>query len=243
MIDDVCTTTHKVDDQMDKLANTSSEASTSMTQELNQLRINSDKSLVLFDAMKQSLESISQPSPGSSATTVSRPSTTPQAPPETKIRKGILFSSSMALDMNKKRFKEELNCDLEIIPTNFVEHQPSTEDPDDYLQGMVKKHLAGRSSYDFAIIATGSQDITQMDTVNSPPTTLYENTSSQAKSIFETAQFMTTDLGIDVFICENPPRYDADTDDPTSMKQNLTKFSNGIMATSTLPAPRIVLIE
>ena len=108
---------------------------------------------------------------------------------------------------------------------------------------MVKKHLAGKSTYDFAIIATGSQDITQMDTINSPPTTLYENTSSQAKSIFETAQFMTTDIGIDVFICENPPRYDADKDDPTSMKQNLSKFSNGVIATSTLPAPRIVLID
>ena len=243
VIDDVCTTTHKMDDQVDKLSGTSSVNTKTLTEELNQLRLNSDRSLHVFNSMQRSLESMSQTLTNTSNTSRSNIPTTPDTPSETRNRKGIIFSSSVALDMNKNRFKEELNCDLQIVQTNYIEHHPSSETPEAYLESMVKKHLAGKSEYDFAIIATGSDDISELDTVNSPPTTLYENTTNLAKSLFKTAELLTTDPGIDVFICENPPRYEPISSDPRSMKQNLAKFSNGVIATSVLPAPRIVLIE
>ena len=54
---------------------------------------------------------------------------------------------------------------------------------------------------------------------------------------------MTVDHHIDVFIVEKPPRYDLPSGDPSGMKQKLNKFSNGVLAASTGPTPRLFLVE
>ena len=47
--------------------------------------------------------------------------------------------------------------------------QSGSKDPDAYLQCMVNQHLSGKSDqYDFAIIATGESDLTEIDTENLP---------------------------------------------------------------------------
>ena len=104
--------------------------------------------------MKKSLETLV-----SSAAQNKTSSTQPTIDPSIKhqqerMKKGVLFTSSIGLNIDKNRLKEELNCDLKVIPTYHVEHHADAKDPDAYLQCMVNQHLSGKPDFDFAIIAT-----------------------------------------------------------------------------------------
>ena len=154
-----------------------------------------------------------------------------------------MFTSSIALDIDTKRLKEDLNCDLKIIPTYYVEHHPDSKDPDAYLQCMVNQHLAGKTCYDFAILAIGTNDITDLDTVNAPPTTLTNNVADQTKTIVEVAETLAAENNLDVFIVDKPPRYDPPTSDPTGMYAKLSKYSNGVLASSVGMTPRLFIVD
>ena len=229
-----------------------SENNDASNREMTQLRKNSDDSLGMFEAMKKSLETLVQQTahpavPSTSqSTTQSPPTTQPIATPDTpctRQRRGIMFSSSLALDIDTKRFNDDLNCDLKIIPTYYIEQHSEAQDPDAYLQCMINKHLLGKSGYDFAIFATGTNDISTLDTVNSPPTTLMNSVADQTKIMVELAETLTTEMNIDVFIVEKPPRYDPPTKDPTVMLNKLTKFSNGSLASYVGMSPRIFIVD
>ena len=153
-----------------------------------------------------------------------------------------MFTSSIALDTDTRRYKDELNCELKIIPTNNIEENPNEEDPDSYLGSMVNQHLRGKNGYSFAIFATGTNEITNLDTENSPATTLFSKVSSQSRTLFDIAESITKDMDIDIFMVDKPPRYD-NVADPTGMKQKLTKYANGVLASHTGATPRIFLIE
>ena len=152
-----------------------------------------------------------------------------------------MFTSSVAVDTDTKRYKDELNCELKIIPTEYVEENMTATDPESYLGNMVNQHLRHSSGYNFAIFATGTSDITYLDTENSPATTLFSRVSSQSKTLFDIAESITKDMDIDVFVVDKPPRYDIG--EATGIKQKLTKYSNGVLASSTGAASRIFLVE
>ena len=48
---------------------------------------------------------------------------------------------------------------------------------------------------------------------------------------------------INVLIVEKPPRYDPPTTDPSSMKQKLSRYPDGVLATITGPTPNLFLEE
>ena len=73
---------------------------------------------------------------------------------------------------------------------------------------MVNQHLAGKGCYDFAIIATGINDISDLDIENSPPTTLSNLVADQTKAIVDVAENLVSENNIDIFIVDKPPRYD-----------------------------------
>ena len=50
-------------------------------------------------------------------------------------------------------------------------------------------------------------------------------------------------MALDIFISEKPPRYDPEPTDPAAMKQKLSRYANGVLATASLPAERIILVE
>ena len=84
--------------------------------------------------------------------------------------------------------------------------------------------------------------ISDLDVENSPPTTLFTEVSEQSRTVFDIAESVSKDMDIDVFIVDKTPRYDT-SDDPSGMKQKLTKYSNGVLASSTGATPRIFLVE
>ena len=208
------------------------------------MRKNSDDSLKMFGEMLSSLRNIetSTPSPTQPSSTSPNNQPQPSGPPGVPKRKGIMFTSSIALDTDIQRYKDELNAELKIIPTYYIQENRSARDPDAYLGCMVNQHLRGKSGYNFALLATGTNNITDLATDTSPVTTLFSEVSGQSTILFDVAESLVKEMNIDVFIVDKPPRYDAAAD-PTGMKQKLTKYSNGVLASTTGATPRIFLVE
>ena len=242
VLDQVQTTVLKIDKNVNEVKRDVTKASEIKDQEMVQLRKNSDDSLKMFGTMIETLKNIeAKASSKTFPTTPTDPTTNLPKPADVLTRRGIMFTSSVAIDTDIKRYKEELNCELKIIPTENVEEDTSATDPDSYLGSMVNKHLRHSSGYNFAIFATGTSDITNLDIENSPATTLFSRVSSQSKTVFDIAESITKEVDIDVFIVDKPPRYDSEDD--AGMKQKLTKYSNGVIASSTGATPRIFLVE
>ena len=135
---------------------------------------------------------------------------------------------------------QELNCEVKIIPTYYIEEHSGATDHA-FLQCMVNQHA--KQGFDFAIIATGSNDITMMDTENAPATTIFQQAKEQSELLCDIAKNMSTELNLDLFIMEKPPRYDQPAKDPSGMKQKLSRYSNGVLATTTGLVPRTFLVE
>ena len=219
--------------------------------EISQLRKNSDESLKMFLSMQTSLENLvknnTPPSDTTGRARVSSQSTSsapqPPSPAQPPKRKGLMFTSTLAQDTDMKRLEGNLNCDITVIPTLHIEKTPAAEDPESYLQNMVKENLSGKTGFNFVIIASGSSDITSMDTINGTPVPLYEQVKSQAGLLCDTAQSITQDMGVDVFLVENPPRYDPTPSDPAAMKQKLNKYSNSLLSTTLGLTPRVFIVE
>ena len=154
-----------------------------------------------------------------------------------------MFADSIGLDLDTNKLKQDLNCDLDIIPTTYIHPHSSSADPDAYLQCMVNKHLAGKTCYDFAIIATGAKDITEMDLENSPPTTLTNNVADQTKVLVEVAETLAIENNLDIFLVDKLPRYDPITSDPRGMLAKLSKYANGVLASNIGMTPRLFIVD
>ena len=221
--------------------------------DMAQIRKNSDDSLGLFNAMKKSLDTLAKQAVNPEIPTTSHPTPKPspitnqqdkpQDSSNSRIKKGIMFSDSIALDLDLNKMKHDLNCDLKVIPTNFIHHHPTSADPDAYLQCMVNQHLAGKTCYDFAILAVGANDITELDTENSPPTTLTNSVADQTKALIEVAETLAIENNLDIFLVDKPPRYDLATSDSMGMLAKLSKYANGVLASSVGITPRLFIVE
>ena len=225
------------------------EANEASGKDMAQIRKNSDQSLGMFDAMKKSLDILAKQAankdtslPHSPTTSTStKPVPTPSSEP--RVYRGIMFASNSALEIDAKKLKSDLACDLKIIPTDYIHPHTDSNDPDSYLECMVNQHLVGKGCYDFAIIATGIDDITKLDVVNSAPTTLTSNVADQTRTVVDIAEKIINENNIDVFIVEKPPRYDPAESDPTSMYSKLSKYSNGVLASSVGMTPRLYIVD
>ena len=248
VLNDIHTTTHSMEGSLNKWSESMAEVNKASAEEIQQLRKNSDNSLVVFESMKKSLETLvcstaQSKASSTQAATEPSPTSTPTQTQEIRTKKGVIFTSSIALNLDVDKVKEELNCEIKVIPTYHIEHHSDAKDPDAYLQCMVNQHLAGKTGFDFAIIATGSNDITKLDTENTVATTLFKSVEEQSKLLVEIATKITVETNVDVFVIEKPPRYDPQTNDPSAMVQKLSKFSNGVVASAIGPTPRIFLVE
>ena len=233
----------KINESIKELSQKTLDTSVATAKEMTQIRKNSDNSLTMFASMKTSLETIALANKNQANTNpTSQPTQTPApSSPNPRLRKGIMFSSSIGLGLDAKRFMQELNCEVKIIPTYYIEEHSGATDPDAFLQCMVNQHA--KQGFDFAIIATGSNDITMMDTENAPATTIFQQAKEQSELLCDIAKNMSTELNLDLFIMEKPPRYDQPAKDPSGMKQKLSRYSNGVLATTTGLVPRTFLVE
>ena len=131
---------------------------------------------------------------------------------------------------------------MTIVPTYNPEENPSSKNPDSHLSLKIDVNLNGSCSYDLAILATGSNDITAMDTAASSLESLYSVVSEQSRTLFNTAEPLTKQKNMDVFLVEKTPKYDLHND-PDGINQKLTNFSSSVLASLTGATPRIFLVE
>ena len=72
-----------------------------------------------------------------------------------------MFSSSIAKNSDVERIKRELDCDFKIVTTYHIIENEAADDPESYLENMVESNMD--ESYDFAIFATGTNDISNLN--------------------------------------------------------------------------------
>ena len=120
-----------------------------------------------------------------------------------KIRKGKLFSSSIALGCDKETLERELNCKLEVIETYHIIENKTARNPDKYLSNMLKNHL-NAGEVDFIVISVGSNDITFLD-VDEDVRKLNKEALGHTAILVDLAEKTAETLGIDVFITVRLP--------------------------------------
>ena len=144
-----------------------------------------------------------------------------------KIRKGKLFSSSIALGCDKETLERELNCKLEVIETYHIIENKTARNPDKYLSNMLKNHLKA-GEVDFIVISVGSNDITFLD-VDEDVRKLNKDALGHTAVLVDLAEKTAETLGIDVFITVRPARYDTKDKDPKAVKESLNQSANGML--------------
>ena len=108
---------------------------------------------------------------------------------------------------------------------------------------MIKDHLVDKTMYSFVVIATGSTDITTLTTESESVVTMYEQVKSHTGILCDTVQAIAQEMDMDVFLVENPPRYDPTVADSLSIKQKVNKYSNSLLSTTLGLAPRVFIVE
>ena len=162
---------------------------------------------------------------------------------ERKVRRGKLFSSSVALGCDVSKLEYELNCCLEIFETYHIIENPSAQDPEKYLSNMLKTHLSkDEDEIDFIIVCVGSNDITRLNT-DDDIVTLNDKAVEHSKVLSNLAQEVVDTYGIDVFVMERPARYDKKERDPKALKTNLNQAANGMLIPLTNVLEKVHLIK
>ena len=97
--------------------------------------------------------------------------------------------------------------------------------------------------YNFVVIAAGSTDITTLNIESESVVTMYEQVKSHTGILCDTVQAIAQEMDMDVFLVENPPRYDPTVADPLSIKQKVNKYSNSLLSTTLGLTPRVFIVE
>ena len=148
-----------------------------------------------------------------------------------KVRKGKLFSSSVSLGCDKKKFEYKLNCEMEIIETYHILENKTAPDPEKYLRNMLKNHMKV-GEVDFIILSVGSNDITFLSN-EKDVCALNKEALEHSAILVDIAKETADRFDIDVFVIERPTRYDKKEKDPKSVKSTVNQSANGLLVALT----------
>ena len=210
--------------------------------EIRAIKDNSDSSLRIFKAMSESLEKMSQHNVPNKQTEQEAPRNVEVT--EIKKRKGIVFTSSIVKEMDKERFKEATNSEIEIVQTNYIEQNLSSESPELYLGKVLDEKLGGEPKYDFAIFSLGSTEITEAD-VTKDQADLFSQCLGDSGRLVTAAKATADKHDITVFLCDRPPRYD-DSETPGSncgLRTKLSRAANGHLIPLVESAAGVHLVD
>ena len=144
---------------------------------------------------------------------------------ELRSRKCLFLSSSIGLGCNMEEMENRLDCEIIPIPTYHIEKRVGARDPELNLKENLKLELEKRKNIDLLIIATGSNDITFLDTKNKDVSDLITTACNQSREIVQLANEAAQKYDLDVFVVEKPPRDETTNNDPLS---DCSISSNGL---------------
>ena len=162
------------------------------------------------------------------------------APVEKANEKGVIFSSSIGKGMNKERLESATNSKIQIVPTYHLIKKNNSKDPEAHLLPMVAKHVT--DDVDFVAICVGTNDITDMNNDWSDDDEILDNCKKQAKTLVDTAQDIVS-KNKDVYLLEQPPRYDPVVKDPKGNWAKYSKLFNSNLALLAAGKDRIHIVE
>ena len=155
-------------------------------------------------------------------------------------RDAILFSDSIALKCDIARLEYDLQCNIIAVPTYHIEKNPESRDPELFLKTLLETELKD-AKVDFAIIAVGTNDISELKIDDKNKVTLNNLACDQSKNLVHLAEYASKKFDMDIFIVERPPRCDSEHDGKLS-KSLLSVAANGLYLSLVTPLDRVHLI-
>ena len=145
--------------------------------------------------------------------------------------------------MNKERLEKATNSNIEMVPTYHLTKHDKAIDPDLHLIPMLKQNM--KKEVEFVGISVGTNDITAL---NNTPNEQEEKDNlktcqKQAEFLIETASKVSDDYTVDVYIFQQPPRYDKVEEDKLGNWARYSKLTNSHLAILAASKHRLHLVD
>ena len=173
-------------------------------------------------------------SPTSGESSKNQPSDQP------KRRKCLVFTSSIAMDTPIEKLQADLNADIKIHKTYYIENNTNLTEPGAYLTQLVNQEM--KSEIDFVIIQVGSNEMSLLD-LKEDKNTIFEQIQKDCDKLVNLAKHMVTEYDVDVFISEKPPRYDIKSTEHGGILDGLNNTSNSILHMRTHLLERVFVVK
>ena len=184
---------------------------------------------------------------GPSVTQTSKPSPSPaqqmgnESAPEIETKpKAIIFTSSVGKLTDIAYMSRHIDCQFTVEPCYYIERNETSTDPDCNLRQKLETCVTNETKA--VIIQVGSNEISDLDTANSPMTTLHAVVSTTMNTLLELAQTAAGLKKCQVYVSSLPPRYD-EKEGQLGLKSKLSSFANAILTTNTMLSDNVHLIE
>jgi lysophospholipase L1-like esterase len=155
--------------------------------------------------------------------------------------KGVILTSPIGKNMNKERLEQATDSDIEIVPTYHLENKAGARDPDKHLIAMSDKHVNKKTSW--VGIAVGTNDITDLPNEWADQKEVLESVKKQTEFLVQSAKTMVSQHNVDVFVFEQPPRFDKKVLDPEGNWAKFSKLANSHLAIMLAGEEKIHIVE
>ena len=141
-----------------------------------------------------------------------------------KQRRGIIFTSSVAREIDIEQLEKETNSKIEKVETYRIkEKKEGCRNPESHVSAMVEEHM--KKDYDFAVFVVGSNDITDLqDDLESPD--VLEKCDKLSQQLVGAMVGVATEYSTEVFVSELTPRYDSKEKDGLGPLATLSMVTN-----------------
>ena len=155
-------------------------------------------------------------------------------------RIGCVFTSSIGKNTPVEKLQSDLNSDIRIHATYFIENNKDLTEPGAYLALKVNEVM--NKEVDFVIIQVGSNEMSALD-LKENKNTIFEKIQQDCDKIINLAQHMVREYEVDVFISEKPPRYDNKSLEQGGILEGLNNTSNSILHMRSHLLERVWIIK
>ena len=159
---------------------------------------------------------------------------------ENKKTKGVILTSSIGKKMNKERLEAATDSEIEMVLTYHLEEKEGAIDQELHLAPMLAEHVKDETSW--VVIGVGTNDITSLDNTV-PARNHLEACKKQSEFLIESAKTIVRNHDVDVFLFQQPPRYDKPEEDKDGNWAKLSKLANSHMAIMAAGQEKIHVVE
>ena len=155
-------------------------------------------------------------------------------------RKGVIFTSGIGKSTDVEKVRNDLNSDIELYVTDYIERNEKLTDPDAFLTQKVNQVM--KSEHDYVIIQIGSNEMSQLE-LGEDKGKVFASIQDDCEKLVNLAKHLVSEYNVDVFISEKPPRYDEKTSEFGGILEGLNNTSNSILHMQTHMLDRVWMVK